>query len=567
MTRLKPAFPFPWAIAFRLALLASILGLSPIAPRATPVDIANPVYAFLRRLELEGHVSPGHLGSLPIPRSEVTSLLREASARRDALQAWERLRLDSYSEEFGLMESRDGRYLPLGYRDSVFQFTVHGESFNGGYIHDSIPRAQTHGFGFLGASVEGSFREKIQFLSWVGSGQERSLHARQTENYDPTRGMPYNTDRTGKMGFRRTVGTFDAFRTVIGYEEPGLRLEIGSDWNQWGPGIWQHTMLSRQPWFWVQDSLPASDSVGFPGSPLIGRHRRGFRLPGESAPLTQMRIAFKAGRFNYTKIVAERTGLDKDSLAHVVAHRLEFRPWPFLGFGLQEMAITAGRPMDWTYAIPLIPIKYAEHQLGDRDNIGVGADAEMLWKGWRLFGELLVDDWSGWDLDFWGDKFAFTVGGEGAGFPFPASRLQAEYSRVDPWVFTHRLPDQQMQHFGALLGSGLPTNSHAFRAAWEHALRAHLDLRLEYAFMQRDAASRGSSLFDVHDNLIDGTKKVFLGGIVETRNAVQLAGTWRWRRFVEFHGALGWISVDNWKSLAGKSLEAPTVAGELTLRY
>jgi hypothetical protein len=548
-----------------MALLASIL--APGAPRATPVDIANPVYAFLRRLELEGHVSPGHLGSLPIPRAEVTSLLQEASARRDALQTWERLRLESYREEFGLIESRDGRYHPLGYRDSVFQFTIHGESFNGGYVQDSIPRAQTHGLGFLGVSVEGSFREKIQFLSWVGSGQERSLHARQTENYDPTRGMPYNTDRTGKLGFRRTVGTFDAFRTVIGYEEPGLRLEIGSDWNQWGPGIWQHPMLSRQPWFWVQDSLPPSDSAGFPGTPLVGRHRRGFRFPGESAPLTQMRVAFKAGRFNYTKIVAERTGLHKDSLAHVVAHRLEFRPWPFLGLGMQEMAITAGRPMDWTYAIPLIPIKYAEHQLGDRDNSGVSADAEVLWKGWRLFGELLVDDWSGWDLDFWGDKFAFTVGGEGAGFPFPASRLQAEYTRVEPWVFTHGLPDQQMQHFGALLGSALPTNSHALRAAWEHALRADLDLRLEYAFMQRDAVSRGSSLFDVHDNLIDGTKKVFLGGIVETRNAIQLAGTWRWRRFVEFHGALGWLSVDNWKSRKGTGLSAPTMAGELTLRY
>ncbi len=558
-------FPTTRALALRIAILVCAAGLG--TARAVPIDVSHPVYGFLRRLEMEGWIAPGYLNALPIPKSEVTARLQEAESHAAALQPWERARLQAYREEFGLMESRDGRFHPLGYRDSTVRFTVHGESFNGGYVHDSIPRAQTHGFGFLAASVEGSYKEKIQFLSWVGSGQERSLHPRLTENYDPTRGMPYNTDRTGKAGKVRTVGTFDAFRTVVGYEEPGLRLEIGSDWNQWGPGIWQHVFLSRQPWFWVQDSLPSSDSAGFPGTPVPGSHRRGFRRPGEAAPMTQMRVAFRVGRFNYVKMVAERTGLDKDSLAHMVAHRLEFRPWPFLGIGMQEMAVTAGRPMDWTYAIPFIPIKYAEHQLGDRDNSAVGLDLEFLFRGGRVFGELMVDDWSGWDLDFWGDKYAYTLGAEAAGFPFAASRLQAEYAHVEPWVFTHRLPDHQMQHFGALLGSGIPANSHALRAAWEHALRFDLDLRLEYAFMQRDAASRGSSLFDVHDNATDGTKKVFLGGTVETRNAVQVSGTWRWRRFVEFHGAAGYLTVDDWKSREGEKLSSLTLAGELTLRY
>jgi hypothetical protein len=537
------------------------------AVTATPVDIANPVYGFLRRLEMEGHVAPGYLNALPLPRSEVTALLRQAGTRSDAMPAWERARLEAYREEFGLAESRDGRYRPFGYRDSAVQFTVHGESFNGGYVRDSIPRADTYGFGTLAASVEGSYKEKIQFLSWVGIGQERSLHPRLIENYDPARGMPYNTDRAGKAGKARTIGTFDAFRTVVGYEEPGLRLEVGSDWNQWGPGIWQHSLLSQRPWFWVQDSLPASDSSGFPGTPLPGDHRRGFRRPGEAAPMTQMRMAFRAGRFNYVKFIAERTGLHQDSLAHLVAHRLEFRPWPFLGLGVQEMSVTAGRSMDWTYAIPFIPIKYAEHQLGDRDNIAVGVDAEALFRGWRFFGELLIDDWSGWDLGFWGDKFAYTLGAEGVAFPFQASRVQAEYAHVDPWVFTHLLPDHQMQHFGALLGSGLPPNSHAFRAAWEHALRFDLDLRLEYAYMGRDAVSRGSSPFDAHHTPTDGTRKEFLGGIVESRHAVQASGTWRWRRFVEFRAAAGWLSVENWKSREGVDMDAPTLAGELTLRY
>ncbi|MDB5051511.1 MAG: hypothetical protein JWO30_4582 [Fibrobacteres bacterium] len=552
------------APALWIAILLAVISV----PWATPVDIENPVYAFLRRLEMEGRIAPGFLGSLPLSKTEVSTLLQEADSRRETLPSWEKSRLDAYREEFGLMESRDGRYHPLGYRDSSFRVDIHAESFNGGYIADSIPRAQTHGFGSLSGTIEGSYKEKIQFFSNAGSGQERSLHERFTETYDPARGLPYNTDRTGKAGIPRAVSTFDAFRTVVGFEETGFRLEFGTDWNQWGPGIWQHAFLSQRPWFWVQDSLPPSDSARFEGTPFPGRYRRGYRYPGESAPMTQMRMAFRLGHFTYTKIVAQRTGLWSDSLAHIAAHRLEFRPWSFLGLGMQEMVVTAGRPIDWAYMVPLVPLKYTEHELGDRDNAAVGIDAEVLLAGHgRLFGELLVDDFSGWDLDFWGAKYAYSLGAEAVGFPFSASRLQMEYAHVEPWVFTHQVTDDQMQHFGALLGSSLPSNSHALRAAWEHPVRFDLDLRLEYAFMQRDLNSRGSSLFDVHDTPTEGTRKTFLGGTVETRNAVLIGGTWRWRRFVEFRGSLGFLEVENWKSVEGESLSSPTLSGELTLRY
>jgi hypothetical protein len=534
---------------------------------ASPVDVSHPVYGFLRRLELESRVAPGHLGTLPLSKSQVGRLLDEAHSHGDALQAWERTRLQTYREEFGLTESSGGRFRRLEYRDSVFQVGGAAESFNGGYVHDSIPRAQTHGFGYISATVEGTYRERIHFTSSAGIGQERSLHERLSENYDPGRGMPYNTDRAGKGGVPRTVGTFDAFRTIVGYEERDFRLDFGTDWNQWGPGIWQHAFLSRQPWFWVQDSLPASDSAQFKGTVFPGRHRRGFRRPGESAPMTQLRLAVRLGRFSYTKVVAERTGLFKDSLAHLVAHRLEFRPWRFLGLGIQEMALTAGRSMDWSYVIPLVPIKYTEHQLGDRDNIGIGLDVEVLLAGWRAYGELLLDDFSGWDLGFWGAKYAYTLGAEAAGIPFAASRIQFEYAHVEPWVFTHRMPDQQMIHFGALVGSSLPANSHAFRAAAEHALGSDLDLRVEYAFMQRDVTSRGSSVFDVHDNLTDGTQKVFLGGTVETRHAILAGGAWRWKRFVELRGSAGYLDVSDWKSRPGTDLASLILSGELTLRY
>src|SRR4051812_49079655 len=87
----------------------------------------------------------------------------------------------------------------------------------------------------------------------------------------------------------------------------------------------------------VQDSIGPIDSAGFPGTPRPGGYRDGYRRPGESAPMTQARFAVRAGRFTYTKIVAQRTVLWTDSLAFLIAHRLEWRPWDRLGLGLSEM--------------------------------------------------------------------------------------------------------------------------------------------------------------------------------------------------------------------------------------
>src|SRR6185436_7570429 len=109
----------------------------------------------------------------------------------------------------------------------------------------------------------------------------------------------------------------------------------------------------------------------------------------------------------------------------------------------------------------------------------------------------------------------FTVGAEAVELPFEGSVLQAEYSRVEPWTFTHRQIDDQLQHYGALVGSSLPPNSHALHLAWEHALPKALDLRLEYLFLQRGLGDRGSSVFDWHSDVADSRTKTFLGGTVE----------------------------------------------------
>lgn len=55
----------PRAFVIRLAMAYALTA----AAMATPVDISHPVFHFLRRLEIQGRVDPGHLSTLPVPKS------------------------------------------------------------------------------------------------------------------------------------------------------------------------------------------------------------------------------------------------------------------------------------------------------------------------------------------------------------------------------------------------------------------------------------------------------------------------------------------------------------------
>ncbi|HLP39985.1 MAG TPA: hypothetical protein VK465_00640, partial [Fibrobacteria bacterium] len=421
--------------------------------------------------------------------------------------------------------------------------------------------------------VEATFWRGGFLAASASIGMERGVVDRFTETYRLAEGLPYNTSREGKAGIPQGVSTFDGFRVVMGYGLGPLRIDAGQDWNQWGPGHWQRMALGTEGYFWVQDSLPASDTVSFPGTRYPGRHRRGYRRPGETAPMPQLRLAFVGKHFAYVKVVAQRDGVVEDGTASLIAHRLEWRPLPWLVLGGTELASIGGRVPEPVHWLPLVPLKLMEHQVRDKDNLALSADVEVSRRGLgRLYGELYLDDFSGPPLDFWGNKLAWSLGGEWIdpwrilGVSVPGA-LRAEFAHVDPWVFTHHLPDRQHQHAGALYGSRLPGNSHAFWLEAEIGLPRGLEASAAYAFQQRDLRTRGSSPFDVFLQGMDDRTKDFLGDTPETRHQADLRLAWAWRRHVAFAAGAGLLVVEDWKGRAGESLVAPTLLGELTLRY
>lgn len=559
-------------------LLAVLLIALPLS--ADPIEPQHPVYALLRRGEAVGLVPLGFTHIRPRDRSEVVATLKNMVAKMgtqnpgmltDALpeakrhlQAldWELRRTQSrliYSDSPSVASATSTRAPMRGGMQADFLGSTH-------YL-DSLPRPQAYSTGIFAVQLAGSYGERLSLVSQAYLGMERSVVDRFRENYDPSQGLPYNTDREGKRGEARGVSTFDGFRAVIGYGQGPFRIEAGEDWNAWGPGLFSQTALGTSPWFWVQDSLPASDSVGYKGTVWPGGFRRGFREPGEASPLPQLRLRFGAGSLEYVKVVAQRTALHIDSSAWLVIHRLTWRPTPNLSLGGTEMVTVGGRTPDLGYWLPLVPLKYAEHQYGDRDNIALGMDVTYRLP-WAVLAhaEILLDDFSGPPLDFWGNKYALTAGLHAAALPGKVEAM-AEYSQVSPWFFTHHRPGTQMQSYGTLLGSALPADSHRLLMRIIHHWRNYADFMLEGYAMQRSVGSRQAQIFSVHADSLDGTKRRFLDGPVETRQSLGLGAHLRYSPLAEVRLWAGGMRVEDWKGEKGRELMTPWFHGTLHVTY
>ncbi len=163
---------------------------------------------------------------------------------------------------------------------------------------------------------------------------------------------------------------------------------------------------------------------------------------------------------------------------YYAAHLLEYAPIPQINIALGESVVYSDR-LEAAYLNPLVFIRSADHQNSSRDNAQVfwGARWSFL-PGHRVFVSMFIDDIS--IPEIFSDKniniFSFSAGWNAANFPMHDVDLVVEYTRSNPWVYTHndRLTDYSSNSLP--LGHWLEQNSDLLfvSATW----RAHRTLRL-----------------------------------------------------------------------------------------
>jgi len=155
-------------------------------------------------------------------------------------------------------------------------------------------------------------------------------------------------------------------------------------------------------------------------------------------------------------------------------------------------------------------------------------------------GTILYDDINVPDMftDKWSDRYAWQVGMFYADpFLMPNSNIIVEYTRVEPYVFSHgRSRDNNYTSLGALLGTSVGPNGDAMAVRMDYLPLRNLSFSLRVIFERHgmnivDSTGKvirnvgGDVLFPFRDG-VDSEKKQFLSGTKFRNRRLEFSALW-----------------------------------------
>lgn len=243
-------------------------------------------------------------------------------------------------------------------------------------------------------------------------------------------------------------------------------------------------------------------------------------------------------------------------------HRYEWLATNWVTFGASEALIVYDRE-EPAALFPFAPLFMEKGQGLESDNNGeLSFDAEIRpVRGWRLFGEFLVDDVSeptSLFNDMWKNRWAYSIGSHGA---WETDQMEygviLEYSRVEPWVYAHYAANTaQATTQGFLLGNPSGPNSRSIKTTFYGAGAGFgVEGSAEWIWKGTDLGSRWT------DTLTDNetTTKTFLanGGRLNCRAEIHLGWYHRY----------GSVWLDLTKTFASGAIQRVQPSAPIAVRF
>ncbi|HED06851.1 MAG TPA: hypothetical protein ENI57_01900 [Ignavibacteria bacterium] len=459
---------------FRITFFILFFSAVNLFGQAEYVLANNPVYDFLERMETLHNIQRYNSLEIPKSRNEITVYLREIINNRKKLDNADKKLLIDFEAEFELELYGTLKKSEKLIGGDHYNFLSQGEKYLY-FVNDTSKKVNLF-FNSVGASqaiyanyneqgreisatiwqmqlqIRGSFFNKIGFFYRGGNGyifgQREAALLKQELKYN----YKY-----------RNFGSFDM--TTAGYLTADLglvKVKFGRDRMNIGYGPVKAVLGNNAPIF---DNLYLkmhykSVEVSYFHGKLIGN-------------TSYLNNTITGG----SNVVQEK---------YIGYHRIGLNISDDFNIGAAEMIIYGGRSLDINYINPFILYKTAQNNNKDRDNSIVILDFNnKSIKGLKIYGLLFMDDIqvTKFGSPYWGNQFIYNVG-------FLSNNLykivpldfQFEYIRIDPYVYTNRLPRNTFDNDGFGLASFMQPNSELFFAQLNYRFTNRLNLAASFSY-------------------------------------------------------------------------------------
>lgn len=460
------------------------------------VPIEHRVYDYLERMEYKGLIENYNSFEKPKTRKEVAGFLADLSKKEIQLSHIDKEILNRFCVEFEFdingslahsasMFGKEGGYSLFSNLNKYLYYISDSSKINlflnfvenGEFIYNNDRINNTNANAILvqyGGLLRGTILNRIGFMLQATNGFTSGDRATAMLNRDVKQNFKFN--EAGKGSF------FDETLGYVTADFDMAKIKFGRDRVQIGYGTLKPIL--------DDNSAPYNFlSFDFKYKALSFSYLHGKILGSESFIPDTL--------FGDTRVISDK---------YIGYHRFGINFSKDFSLGLGEIVIYANRSLDFSYMNPFTFYKSIEHSNQDRDNSMMFFDfANNSINGLKFFSTLLLDDLSfdkignGWygNLTMWHLGVQTSLVEKYLPLDF-----QLEYLRIEPYVFTHRIQDNNFTNYGVPLNTNAQPNSELIFSQFNYRLSCKLSFSLRMSYGLHGA--------NILNN--DGSVKVNVGG-------------------------------------------------------
>ncbi len=312
---------------------------------------------------------------------------------------------------------------------------------------------------------------------------------------------------------------YDVFYAQINVDLGFFTLTAEEMPNMWGSGENGNIILSNKPPVYPQLKLHArlSKDIDF-------TYIHGWLFSG---------IVDSAHSYNTQSFGLRTLYVNK----YIAANMLEFTPWNGVNIAVGESEVYGGpgRNPELLYLIPVMLFKTAEHYLGNEDNSQIFFNFKLnVVKNFSFYLPVFVDEFR--TTTFLSptqnhNQLGFTIGGNAYDLFYHDTRINVEYTRINPWVYNHQYPEDTYQNHGVNLGDWIGQNADLFTAAVYHRPMCNLEIGLKFQSLRKGGKE------DTYFQYNNFAEPSLLYGPITKQQSLGVVGSYQPLRdlYIDFH--------------------------------